>query len=458
MTEDRSIRGEGGRFAGSEGAGQTPPTPALASPLIHNDGRPADEQVSLDVMYERFLAIRDEESPMRGWFEQHQWHPDLSDTEGLSRRRIRRMAGTYRTFTPLPIHPWDIPIPPEVAGDAADAEASILTLNERSYPALKPLARLLLRTESIASSKTEGLQVEASSLARAEAMLEEGHKPRSETSVEILRNIQAMETAIEQASQDAPFTVSDLCAIHARLMEGARDAGTIRVEQNWIGRQDSPVGANFVPPPPERVPALLADLVAAINDDTLPPVLQAAVVHAQLETIHPFADGNGRTGRALIHVVWRRRELTPAYVPPISLVFSHDRERYIDGLTAFREGRVNNWFTYFSDAAHQAAARAQAYITQVQATQDDWRNRIRASLPDTPRRDAAVWALIDALPAHPALTSARASAALSRSTPAVNQAIDQLEQTGILKRVNRGARNRVWEVPDLIDLIRETEN
>lgn len=460
MTTDRSTRGDGGRFTGSSGNGRTPPNPApdRPAPADHVDGEPSDTDNSLEAMYQRFLASPKQGEPMRGWLEDHQWRVDISDIEGLSRRRARRMAGVYQTFTPIPIHPWDAPVPVELAGDASDAESQIQALNQRSHPALKPLARFLLRTESIASSKTEGLQVEAGNLARAEVILEDGRQPRSETSIEILRNIQAMETAIEQASQDRPFTVADLRAIHARLMEGTPDAGVIRTEQNWIGHSDSPVGADYVPPPHERVPALLENLVDAINDDTLPPVLQAAAVHAQMETIHPFTDGNGRTGRALIHLVWRRRQLTPDYVPPISLVFSRDRTRYIQGLTAFREGRANDWFTYFSDAANQAAGRAQTYITQVSTLQEDWRQRVRDALPDVPRSNAAVWALIDELPAHPAITSARAVTALGRSKPAVNQAINQLEKAAVLKRVNQGARNRAWEVSDLIDLIRETED
>ena len=466
MTNDRSTRGDGGRFTGSTGAGRIPTT-SSARPGATADGavgeqQDSDDPTSMDALHERFLALEDlpadeGEPPMRGWYDDLRWHPELEDLENLSRRKTRRLGGDYHPFTPLPITPWETPVPAAVAGDASEAEAAIQALNERSHPALKPLARLLLRTESIASSKTEGLEVAADNLARAEATLEQGRTP-PEKALEILRNVQAMETAIEQASQDRLFTGDDLCAIHARLMAGTSEAGTIRVVQNWIGGQiRSPVGADFVPPPHERVPALLNDLVAAVNDDTLPPVIQAAIVHAQLETIHPFTDGNGRTGRALIHVIWRRRGLTPAYVPPISLVFSRNRDRYINGLTAFREGRVNDWFTYFSDAAAQSAGRAQDYISEVSGLQEQWRQQVRETLPTMPRRDAAVWALIDELPAHPAVTSTRAVYALGKSKPAVSQAIDQLEQAGVLRRANQGARNRIWEVPSLLDLISATE-
>jgi len=99
----------------------------------------------------------------------------------------------------------------------------------------------------------------------------------------------------------------------------------IRSEQNWIGgAASSPRDAEFVPPPPELVPDLLDDLCAFCNREDVPASVQAGIAHAQFETIHPFADGNGRVGRALIHVVLRRRALAPRYVPPVSLVLAAD--------------------------------------------------------------------------------------------------------------------------------------
>src|SRR5438105_1677041 len=115
------------------------------------------------------------------------------------------------------------------------------------------------------------------------------------------------------------------------------DGERLRSEQNWIGGSDfNPCSAEFVPPPPEEVAALLEDLCAFCNDASLPAVAQAAIAHAQFETIHPFVDGNGRTGRALIHVVLRRRDLVPRILPPISLVLSTWSDDYVHGLTRTR--------------------------------------------------------------------------------------------------------------------------
>ncbi|MEJ7715478.1 MAG: Fic family protein [Thermoleophilaceae bacterium] len=99
--------------------------------------------------------------------------------------------------------------------------------------------------------------------------------------------------------------------------------------RNWIGGNDyNPVGADYVPPPPEFVPELLEDLSSFIARDVLAPVAQAAIAHAQFENIHPFADGNGRTGRALVYTVLRRRGETDAFIPPMSLVLASQPKGY----------------------------------------------------------------------------------------------------------------------------------
>ena len=124
----------------------------------------------------------------------------------------------------------------------------------------------------------------------------------------------------------------------------------------------------------QEVLRLLEDLCAAINDVVLPPVIQAGLVHAQFEVIHPFLDGNGCTGRALIHVVLRRRGLTPMYVPPISVVLAGDKGAYIAGLDAYARG------------------------------------------------DSAAWALIDVMPAHPMISGPVAVAATGRTKAVVRGA------------------------------------
>jgi Fic family protein len=177
-------------------------------------------------------------------------------------------------------------------------------------------------------------------LVEAEALLAEGGEAADRVAVEVLGNIATMESAVELADEPRAITLADLLGIHQILMERSpapEVGGAIRAEQNWIGGSSYNLcGATFVPPPAEHVPELFEDLTAYINGDEHPALVQAAIAHAQFETIHPFADGNGRAGRALIHVILRRRGLAPGFVPPVSLVLATWSDDYITGLTAFR--------------------------------------------------------------------------------------------------------------------------
>lgn len=366
-----------------------------------------------------------------------------------------RRACRYDAYVPDPLAALHLALGAEVAGLVSEAEAAIRNLNLVAHPGLAPLARLLLRTESIASSKVEGMQVGARELARAEARLESGGRA-GPTAVEVIANIDAMSLAVEEAAGVDRFGEREILAIHRRLMEKAPNghvAGRFRTGQNWIGGNDyNPCGAAFVPPPPEHVAPLLADLCDAIASDVLPPLVQAALVHAQFETVHPFDDGNGRTGRALIHVVLRRRGVAPAYVPPISVVLAAERDRYLAGLTRFREDGLVDWIEQFAGAAARAAYLAAGYLEAVQALTERWRVQLGASA-SPPRADAAAWALIGVLPAHPLVTAPVAAAATGRAKPSVYEGIRHLEAAGILVPLSDGKRNRVWEAAGLLDLL-----
>lgn len=370
-----------------------------------------------------------------------------------------RRACQYDAFLPDKLGSQVVRLESSVAGLVSEAETRILELNSSGQPALAPMARLLLRTESIASSKVEGMQMDARQLARAEAKVESGGKV-STTAAEILANIDAMELAIEEAGSTDEFSVDDINAIHARLMSDAlhiTSPGSIRKVQNWIGGNNyNPCGADFVPPPPEYVEDLLIDLCDAVNDDILPPIMQAAIVHAQFETIQPYEDGNGRTGRALIHVVLRRRGISPSYVPPISVVIARSRDRYINGLTTFRYGDVGPWIEYFAASAREAALLAARYVAQVKQLVDDWKRDLQqAALP--PRADAAAWTLIDMLPACPTISGPVAVARSGRSRGRTYEALQILEDAGILIPLTKGKRNKAWEPAGLLDLIADME-
>lgn len=371
-----------------------------------------------------------------------------------------RRACRYDAFVPDQLMGMDIHLDGALAGLVSDAEHAIRVLNDAGAPALAPLARLLLRTESIASSKVEGMQMDVRQLARAEAREDSGMRA-GPSAQEILANIDAMVLAMEEAAVVDSLGLAEIVGIHKRLMERAANrhvAGRVRTRQNWIGGNDyNPCGADFVPPPPDYVARLLEDLIAAIADDRLPPLVQAALVHAQFETIHPFDDGNGRAGRALVHVVLRRRGLAPRYLPPISVVLAAAKDRYIAGLTRYREADVSGWIEHVAATAARAAHLAAAYLRAVADLTVRWRDQL-ASSAVAPRAGAAAWAVIDTLPAHPIITVPVATAVTARAKSAVYQAFEQLEAAGVLVPISHSRRNQAWEVAGLFDLIEGLES
>jgi Fic family protein len=365
-----------------------------------------------------------------------------------------RRACSYDAFIPAPLGDLEIDLPGAVVAVISEAERAVIELNRPGGPELAPLARLLLRTESIASSKVEGMQVDARTLARAEASQETGRHIGTQAA-EILANIDAMELAVEQAAGTEGVRPQSLLDIHRALLArepATRVPGAFRDSQNWIGGNDyNPCGADFVPPPSEEVEHLIDDLCQFCNQDTLPPLLQAAIAHAQFETVHPFEDGNGRTGRALVQVILRRRGIAPTFVPPISVVLARQRERYINGLALFREDQVAEWVEMFAQATAAASQLARRYSGEVLDLRNRWRERLRTY--SNPRADAAAWAIIAVLPAHPMLSVPIAVVATGRTRPAVTNAIAELQGAGIMVPLSSSSRNRVWEAEGLLDLV-----
>lgn len=387
------------------------------------------------------------------------WRSDIAG--GLSRRD--RRSCTYEAYVPDQLDGQSFTLDGDVAADVADAEGAIRRLNEsaRALVDTEALARLLLRAEAVASSRIEGLEVGGRRLLRAEVAPDLGSDASDVTAAEVLGNIDAMRWATETLTAATRVDIHDICEIHRHLLAGTRHehlAGVLRTEQNWIGGSSyNPCSAAFVPPPPDHVHRLMEDLCNFINSGDLPAVVHAALVHAQFETIHPFADGNGRTGRVLIHVVLRRRGLVERAAPPISLVLATEADQYIAGLTAFRylgrsdsaEARsgTNRWLATFASATRRASTDAVDFEARIAEIQPAWRTalgRVRAN--------SATDLLIGALPGAPVVTVASAAVLIGRTTQATNESFKALVAAGVLTQINVGRqRNRAFEAPAIID-------
>jgi Fic family protein len=354
------------------------------------------------------------------------------------------------------------------AADVVDAERAVERLNQetRSLADSEAIARLLLRAEAVASSKIEGLEVGGRRLLKAQAATALGYDASDITATEVLNNIEAMRWAVDSLADVEHLAVDHLLGIHEHLLAGTRleqYGGKLRETQNWIGGSSyNPCSAAFVPPPPERVAELLEDLCEFCDGDELPAITQAALGHAQFETIHPFVDGNGRTGRALIHVILRRRGLAPVVVPPVSLALATWSQDYINGLTATRSrgdpsshaaiDGLDAWVGLFAASTTRSVADAETYERRVAEIQTAWRDTLGRV-----RTNSAVDLVINALPGAPVITVQSAAALIGRSGQAVNEAIPRLVDAGVLTQTTIGRRNRAFEAPDLINAFNDLE-
>jgi Fic family protein len=387
-----------------------------------------------------------EASVPRGHYEELAWTPTVAGA-----RKAERTPRRYRAWVPEPVADYEPILPAGTAALCERAGAAVRQLNSEpgALMALEGLGRQLLRSEALASSQIEGLSISHRKLAEAEFGDLAGYKAR-----EIVGTVRAMEQALATGSDAEPFTVESIEEIHRQIAVVPpldRFAGQIRDEPSWIGGID-PSSAEYVGPPAKHVRGLLEDLCRFIERDDISPVAQAAIAHAQFETIHPFGDGNGRVGRCLIQVIFRRRGLAPRYVPPISIILGSNKDAYVSGLEAFRAGAVDSWVAYFARATERAALTSRELSEEVEALQGDWRALLRPV-----RADSAALALIDLLPRYPILTAAAAQGDVDRSRRATLTGLERLADAGVLTRHRNQKKGDSWEAKELFALLDEFE-
>lgn len=396
------------------------------------------------------MANRSTKPRPRGKHIRRQWPMQMNALGGRTARR----SFPYHAYVPKTIGDEEFPLVSPIAAAAANAEQAARQLNEDPPGQLsfEALARQLLRAESVASSRIEGLVLSHRRLAKADFDPE----GRDITAQSVLANIRALEQAVHLAATVDELAPAHIIEIHQTLLEGTRDehlGGVIRDEQNWIGGDaTSPRNAEFIPPPHEFVPDLIEDLCVFLNRDDVPAVIQAGIAHVQFETIHPFHDGNGRVGRAIILVVLKRRGVAPMYQPPVSLALGGDPDRYVSGLSSFRRGDVEDWYQVFIDAVYNAATGARGFAEHVAGLQQEW-----IDAAGRPRKGSGARRLIEMLPSHSIVNVKVAAQLLGGSEEQARLAVVRLERAGVLRKSTDGRRNRAWESVGLFDLLDQLE-
>jgi Fic family protein len=390
-------------------------------------------------------------------------HKERWFSDGSGSSRMERRSGTFYYYLPTPLSRIKVSLEPDVVGDVGRAEQAITKLNGETTAlhSSEGIARLLLRAEAVSSSYIEGLSIGARRLLKAEMnLIEKDSFRHDEGAVEVIGNIHAMAEALDAAQTQDRITVDTILGIHKMLCNGTRIekyGGIVRDEQNWVGGNSyNPLNADYIPPAPQYVPDLLKDLSEFCNDTIISPVVQAALVHAQFETIHPFADGNGRTGRALIHLILRKRGLTPNLVPPISLIMATHAKSYIHGLTEYRfldsddKGAIqegfNDWVSFFAGACLSACEEAVSFEDNARLLQEVWREKLSSV-----RKNSALDLLLGEMVGMPVFSIATASSATGRVISSVTSAIERCIEAGIVKPMGSQRRNRIFEVPEVIN-------
>lgn len=405
---------------------------------------------------------------MAGWT-LHHWDP----VEGSGLPRSARKSGNYSSYRPDPLSGSSLRLDPEVDATLARAEQAVRELDRRSFTGLVPLARLLLRSEAIASSRIEGIAPSPKQAALAELGLHESVSGVSQAARLVAQNMTVVAQASAAIAAAEHVVVDQLVALQRSLLTDTPRLHGLRRTQNWVGGSAyQPLEAEFVPPAPQDVPSAMEDLVDYMNGAAHSPIVQAALVHAQFETIHPFADGNGRVGRALIHTVLTRRGLTQASILPVSLVLATFDTRYIEGLTAFRHDATpdsetahrarQTWIAVFAGAVIDAANQASTLVDEVGELHEDWFARIQHHRGESGRRralrsDSAVRAIIDGLPGTPVLTPTSVRRIHGVSMNAASKALESLHGADILTTVSIGRGLRAYLCPDVLDLVTLTE-
>ena len=381
-------------------------------------------------------------------YEEHVW---LAEPDGMSPRARRAGAsGSYRSAIPAPITGYSPTLPSEMAAAVEEAASALAQFDAYAQSALgpvgpPPMGAILLRTESASSSQIEQLTVGARQLALAEI-----NQSTSENAATVVGNVRAMESALAwmgPVSQEAVLTIHHTLLSHQPGWE--EHAGRYRDQLVWVGRSGlGPVGASHVAPQPELVPRAMDDLVDFMARSDLPILVQVAVAHAQFETIHPFVDGNGRTGRVLIHAMLRVSGLVTHTTIPISAGLLTDTKGYFEALTAYRNGDAGPIVQRFTDACCFAANSGRQLIHDLTSQLDADRTVLEGLRPQ-----AAAWRVLPWLAAHPVVNARLLVDEFGLNNVGAQRALTQLTEAGILVERTGSRRNRVWQHDSILRIL-----
>lgn len=322
-----------------------------------------------------------------------------------------RMLTEITVEVPPEIAELDVRAPADLAERCRHVEAAITRLDAEHGARLVGLSSFLVRSESVASSRIEQVYADLDDVARASI-----DEAASHAALTTVAAANAMSSLVNDQRPGRPFSESDLLTSHRELLKDDRENGSFsgryRTLQNWIGGSVfCPRNALHVPPPAAEVEARMRDLVAFMNRVDLPPLVQAALAHGQFEAIHPFVDGNGRVGRALIAASLRLREVCQQVTVPVAATMLADVDSYFEALIDYRNGDARSLVSYMIRAADVATSEAGTAALRLSELPARWRDEVR------PRRGSAAGRLIDSLVANPVINASVAQRLTGTALP-----------------------------------------
>lgn len=372
-------------------------------------------------------------------------------TRGPHGRTIR-CPGGYHAFVPAPLPPgieWSA----EIATALSRADRAIGRLAGEGWRFRNPdlLIRPFVRREAVLSSRIEGTQTTLAELLVSGA----GATPEAMTADlrEVRNYVTALEYGLERLDT-LPLSSRLIREIHERLMSDVRGGvatpGEFRRSQNWIGPAGCELGqATYVPPPADELMECLGQLEHFLHGSSLPPLVNAALAHAQFEAIHPFLDGNGRVGRLLITLLLVERNVLPSPLLYLSAYFEATRQQYYAHLLAVTQsGAWEDWLIYFLEGVSTQSADAVARIRRLVDLFDRAREKLTAI------RSARLERALELFVENPFRTVGGLAQEMGVAYTTARRAISRLEAAGIVSLVADAKRNRVYCADGVLDALR----
>lgn len=379
--------------------------------------------------------------------ETQQWMRDPDELALLPKSARRRMLPTYEASIPHLIANRDVILSPQLTARVSDLLVSIARFDGEQTQRGYDLPALLLRSESSASSQIEHLTSSVRNVALAELADESPQNARL-----VAGNVAAMRKAL--ASQDE-ITVDSIRDVHRILVNwsGESFGGELRREQVWVGGTPySPHGAHYVPPTWQRVPEYLDDIVAFISREDVDPIVQAAVAHAQFETVHPFIDGNGRTGRVLLHKILRRSGVLLHVTLPLSAGLLHNVDAYMKSLEAYQEGNPIAVVEQLVDALELSLMVGRLVARNLDGVFAGWRGLM------TERANSSIYRLPLVLAEQPVVTVPYVAEKMGITTRAAQNLVSRACEYEILRPLGNRRRGVFYQADELIDVLEEASS